>query len=280
MLDYAFERDLERLIRISLDEDLPAHDVTTLALGIGDRTAEAALLAKQACTISGLAVARRVFTVVDPGISFEGRWMDGASVPAGTELAVITGRADSLLAAERTALNLLQRLAGIATATRHLVTTVADLPCIVLDTRKTTPGWRLLEKAAVRDGGGVNHRFSLSDGVLIKDNHVRLAGGVHAAVTAVRSRTLPGTRVEVEAGTLEEVAAAIEAGADVVLLDNADPALARQAVRLIAGRAVLELSGGITAANARAMAESGADCLSSGALTHSAPAVDISLEFR
>ena len=280
MFDYASGRDLDRLIRISLDEDLPAHDITTLALGIGERTVEAALLAKQACTISGLAVTRRVFAIVDPAVRFESRCRDGETVPAGTELAVVSGRADSLLAAERTALNLLQRLAGIATATRQLVDLVADLPCIVLDTRKTTPGWRLLEKAAVRDGGGTNHRFSLSDGVLIKDNHVRLAGGVHAAVSAVRARTLPGTRIEVEAGTLEEVDAALAAGADVVLLDNADPARAREAVRLTSGRAILELSGGITAANARAMAESGADCLSSGALTHSAPAIDISLEFR
>jgi nicotinate-nucleotide pyrophosphorylase (carboxylating) len=280
MADYAYRRDLERLIRSSLDEDLPAHDVTTLALGIGERPAEAVLLAKQACTISGLAAAERVFAIVDPQVLFTGRCRDGESVPAGTELAVASGRADSLLAAERTALNLLQRLAGIATATRRLVDAVAGLPCLVLDTRKTTPGWRLLEKAAVRDGGGTNHRFSLSDGVLLKDNHVRLAGGVAAAVAAVRARTLPGTRVEVEAETLEEVTAALAAGADVVLLDNADPALAAAAVRLVGGRAVLELSGGITAANARAMAASGADCISSGALTHSAPAVDISLEFR
>jgi len=280
MVDYAFGRDLDRLIRISLDEDLPAHDITTLALGIGDRPAEAVLLAKQGCTISGLVAARRVFAIVDPGTTFESRCRDGETVPSGTALAVIAGRADSLLAAERTALNLLQRLSGIATATRRLVDAVADLPCMVLDTRKTTPGWRLLEKAAVRDGGGTNHRFSLSDGVLIKDNHVRLAGGVQAAVTAVRSRTLPGTRIEVEAESLEEVDAALAAGANVVLLDNANPALARQAVRLTAGRAILELSGGITAANARAMAESGADCISSGALTHSAPAIDISLEFR
>lgn len=280
MLDYAFARDLDRLIRISLDEDLPAHDVTTLALGIGGRPAEAAFLAKQGCTISGLAAAARVFAIVDPSVRFAGRCSDGQTVPPGTELAVVSGRADSLLAAERTALNLLQRLAGVATATRRLVEQVAGLPCVVLDTRKTTPGWRLLEKAAVLDGGGTNHRFSLSDGVLIKDNHVRLAGGVRAAVAAVRSRSLPGTRIEVEAGTLEEVVAALGAGADVVLLDNADPGLAREAVRLTAGRAILELSGGITAANARAMAESGADCLSSGALTHSAPAIDISLEFR
>lgn len=280
MHDYAYGRDLDRLIRIALDEDLPAHDITTLALGIGDRPAAAVLLVKQACTISGLAVARRVFAIVDPAVRFESRCHDGETVPAGTELALISGRADSLLAAERTALNLLQRLAGIATATHQIVDAVAGLPCIVLDTRKTTPGWRLLEKAAVRDGGGTNHRFNLSDGVLIKDNHVRLAGGVHAAVTTARSRTLPGTRVEVEAETLAEVDAALAAGADVILLDNADPVLARAAVQLIAGRAILELSGGITAANARAMAESGADCLSSGALTHSAPAVDISLEFR
>ncbi len=280
MPNYAFRREMDRLIRIALDEDLPAHDITTLALGLGDCAVEAALLAKEPCTISGLAVARRVFEIVDPALRFEARCHDGETVPAGTELAVIAGRAASLLAAERTALNLLQRLAGIATATRRLVNTVADLPCLVLDTRKTTPGWRLLEKAAVRDGGGTNHRFSLSDGVLIKDNHVRLAGGVQAAVAAVRSRTLPGTRIEVEAGSLADVAAALAAGADVVLLDNADPALAREAVHLTAGRAILELSGGITAANVRAMAESGADCLSSGALTHSAPAVDISLEFR
>ncbi len=280
MLDYPCARDLDRLIRIALDEDLPAHDITTLALGIGGRSAEAALLAKQDCTISGLAVAQRVFTLVDAAVDFQPFRRDGETVPSGTELAVVTGRADSLLAAERTALNLIQRLAGIATATRRMVDTLAGLPCIVLDTRKTTPGLRLLEKAAVRDGGGTNHRFSLSDGVLIKDNHVRLAGGVGAAVAAVRSRLLPGTRVEVEAGSLEEIGEALEAGADVVLLDNAGPALAREAVRLVAGRAILELSGGITAANLRAMAESGADCISSGALTHSAPAVDISLEFR
>lgn len=278
--DYAFDRDVDRLIRFALDEDLPAHDVTTLALGLGDRRAEAVLLAKQACTLSGIEVARRVFAVVDPRVSFEPYCRDGATVAAGTELALVAGAAGSLLAAERTALNLIQRLAGIATATRRLVEQVAGLSCVVLDTRKTTPGWRLLEKAAVRDGGAANHRFSLSDGLLIKDNHVRLAGGVREAVAAVRSRTLPGARIEVEAGSLDEVEAALEAGAGVVLLDNADPAVARQAVRLVAGRAVLELSGGITAANARAMAESGAECLSSGALTHSAPAIDISLEFR
>lgn len=280
MFDHALRRDLDRLIRISLDEDLPAHDVTTRALGLGDRPAEAVFLAKEACTLSGLSVARRVFELLDPSVRFEELRRDGESIPASTELAVVAGRAGSLLAGERTALNLLQRLAGVATATRLLVEAVAGLPCIVLDTRKTTPGWRLLEKNAVRDGGGTNHRFSLSDGVLIKDNHVRLAGGVRAAVAAVRGGTLPGTRVEVEAGTLGEVAEALAAGADVVLLDNADPALAREAAGLVAGRAILELSGGITASNARAMAASGAACLSSGALTHSARAIDISLEFR
>jgi nicotinate-nucleotide pyrophosphorylase (carboxylating) len=280
MRDYALARDLDRLIRAALDEDLPAHDVTTTALGLGEQPAEAVFLAKQACTLSGLEAARRVFEIVDPAVRFEALRRDGETVPAGTELALVAGPAGSLLAAERTALNLVQRLAGIATATRGLVEQVAGLRCIVLDTRKTTPGWRLLEKAAVRDGGASNHRFSLSDGILIKDNHARLAGGVAAAVAAVRSRALPGTRVEVEAGSLEEVRAALDAGADVVLVDNADAAVARAAVALVAGRAVVELSGGITADNARAMAASGADCVSSGALTHSAPAVDISLEFR
>ena len=279
MSDYALGRDLDRVIRAALDEDLPAHDVTTRALGVAGRAAEAVFLAKQPCTVSGLAAAARVFALVDPAVVFQPLVRDGANVDAGTELARVSGSAGSLLAAERTALNLLQRLAGIATATRRLVDAVAGLSCLVLDTRKTTPGWRLLEKAAVRDGGGVNHRFSLSDGVLIKDNHVRLAGGVRAAVAAVRARTLPATRVEVEASTLAEVEEALAAGADVVLLDNADPTLARAAARLVAGTAVLELSGGITEENARAMAASGADCISSGALTHSAPAVDISLEF-
>lgn len=279
MSDYALARDLDRLIRAALDEDLPAHDVTTRALGLEGCAAEAVILAKQGCTLSGLAAATRVFALVDPAVVFRPLRRDGETVPAGTELARVTGRAGSLLAAERTALNLLQRLAGIATATRRVVEAVAGLPCLVLDTRKTTPGWRLLEKAAVRDGGGANHRFSLSDGVLIKDNHVRLAGGVTAAVAAARSRTLPGTRLEVEVESLAQVVAAREAGADVILLDNADPALAREAVRLVAGGAVLELSGGITAGNARAMAASGADCISLGALTHSAPAIDISLEF-
>jgi nicotinate-nucleotide pyrophosphorylase (carboxylating) len=278
--DYALRRDLERLIRAALDEDLPGHDVTTAALAPGDRPAVAELVAKQACTVSGIGAARRVFAIVDPEVRFEALRRDGDTVAAGTVLARVSGRAASLLAAERTALNLVQRLCGVATATRRLVDAVAGLACLVLDTRKTTPGWRLLEKAAVRDGGGTNHRFSLSDGVLIKDNHVQLAGGVAAAVAAVRARTLPGTRIEVEADTLAQVREALDAGADVVLLDNADAATAREAVRLIAGRAVLEISGGVTAANARALAESGADCISSGALTHSAPAVDIGLDFR
>ncbi len=279
MSEYALARDVERLIRLALDEDLPGRDATTVALGVGGREARAVFLAKQACTVSGLAVAARVFAVVDPQARFEALARDGDAVARGAHLARVEGRAASLLAAERTALNFLQRLTGVATATRALVDAVAGTRCLVLDTRKTTPGWRLLEKAAVRDGGGTNHRFSLSDGVLIKDNHVLLCGGVAAAVAAARARTLAGTRVEVEAGTLAEVAAALDAGADVILLDNADAAVARAAAALVAGRAVLEVSGGITAANARAMAESGADCLSSGALTHSAPAADISLEF-
>jgi nicotinate-nucleotide pyrophosphorylase (carboxylating) len=277
--DYALTRDVDRLIRLALDEDLPGPDATTAALGLGSRRASAAFVTRQACTVSGLAVAARVFALVDPQVRFQMMCADGERVPVGAELARVEGSAASLLAAERTALNFVQRLCGIATATRELIDTVAGLPCIVLDTRKTTPGWRLLEKASVRDGGGANHRFSLSDGVLIKDNHVRLAGGVAAAVATARSRSLPGARIEVEAETLAQVQEALDAGADVILLDNADPALAREVVRLVAGRAILEVSGGITRANARAMAESGADCLSSGALTHSAPAIDIGLEF-
>jgi nicotinate-nucleotide pyrophosphorylase (carboxylating) len=278
-MDYALRRDAERLIRAALDEDLPGHDLTTDVLRLEAREAAAVFLAKQGCVVSGLEVARRVFEIVDPEVRFEAECGDGDVLAGGAALGRVRGRASSLLAAERTALNFLQRLCGVASATRALVDRVAGLSCDVLDTRKTTPGWRLLEKAAVRHGGGTNHRFSLCDAVLIKDNHVRLCGGVAVAVSRARAGLLPGTRIEVEAGSLEEVRAALEAGADAILLDNADAATAREASLVIAGRAVLELSGGITLANARAMAESGADCLSSGALTHSASAVDISLEF-
>lgn len=279
MNDYAFFRDADRLIRLALDEDLPARDVTTAALDLGERTARAALIAKEECVLSGLTVAGRVFAIVDAAVSFAAEHRDGERVNPATILARLSGRAASILAAERTALNFLQRLAGIATATHALLEQLGGLPCTVLDTRKTTPGWRLLEKAAVRHGGGTNHRFSLSDAVLIKDNHARLCGGVGAAVARARARLAPRTRIEVEAGNLDEVREALAAGAEVILLDNADPESAREAVRLVAGRAALELSGGITLGNVRAMAASGADCVSSGALTHSARAIDISLEF-
>jgi nicotinate-nucleotide pyrophosphorylase (carboxylating) len=277
--DYALRRDAERLIRIALDEDLPAHDVTTAALDLGDRDAAGVFIAREACVVSGMTVAGLVFALVDPALRLVPERADGERADAGAVLARAAGPAGSLLAAERTALNFLQRLSGIATAARALLDQAAGLRATVLDTRKTTPGWRLLEKAAVRHGGGTNHRFSLSDGVLIKDNHIRLCGGVAAAVARARARLVPRTRIEVEAESLEEVRAALEAGADVILLDNADPATAAEAVRLVAGRAALELSGGITAGNLRAMAASGADCVSSGALTHSARSIDISLEF-
>jgi nicotinate-nucleotide pyrophosphorylase (carboxylating) len=276
--DYALERDIERLVRAALDEDLPGRDVTTEALGLSG-SAAAVFLAKQQCTVSGLDAARRVFAVVEAAVRFEALSRDGERADAGARIARVEGPAPGILAAERTALNILQRLCGVATATRAVVERLAGLPCTLLDTRKTTPGWRMLEKAAVRHGGGTNHRFSLSDGVLIKDNHVRLCGGVAEAVGRARSRLVPGTRVEVEASTLAEVRAALDAGADAILLDNADAATARAAALLVGGRAVLELSGGITLANAREMAASGAACISLGALTHSAPAVDISLEF-
>lgn len=279
MTAHALDRDTDRLIRLALDEDLPGPDVTTEALGIGHLPATAVFVTRQACTVSGMAAAARVFQIVDPRVRFLALKPDGDAAGAGEALARVQGAAGSILAAERTALNFLQRLAAVATATRALADALEGLPCLVLDTRKTTPGWRLLEKAAVRHGGGANHRFSLSDGVLIKDNHLRLRGGVEAAVAAARAALLPGTRIQVEAGNLEELRQALEAGADAILLDNADPPTAAEAAGIVAGRAFLELSGGITAANARAMASSGAAAVSSGALTHSAPAVDISLEF-
>ena len=270
------------LIELALAEDLLGGDVTTSATVPPDAQAQATLLAKAPGVISGLEVAREVFAQVYSTLKFVSLVPDGATVPAMTPIARVSGNARSILAGERLALNLLQRLSGVATVTARYVTEVEGTKARVVDTRKTTPGLRVLEKAAVRDGGGHNHRFGLGDGVLIKDNHLAAVGGPHRvrdAVRAARAAAPHTLRIEVEVTTLAELAEALDAGADVVMLDNMPVAEMREAVALTQGRALLEASGGVNLSTIREIAETGVDLISVGALTHSAPALDISLDF-
>jgi nicotinate-nucleotide pyrophosphorylase (carboxylating) len=256
-----------------LAEDIGEGDVTTDAL-VGDEvTCEALVVLKEPGVVCGLEVAGAVFEAL--GARLEPLVDDGQAMTPGP-VARVEGPARSVLTAERTALNLLARLSGIATLTRRYVDAVAGTGVDILDTRKTTPGLRALEKYAVRCGGGVNHRFGLDDAVLIKDNHIRVAGGVRAAVERVRSSGTP-LPVEVEAETLDDVREAHEAGADTILLDNMDPATLREAVAIARG-ARLEASGGVTLETVREIAETGVDVISIGALTHSAKALDVSME--
>jgi nicotinate-nucleotide pyrophosphorylase (carboxylating) len=268
------------LVQAALDEDLGDGDVTTAATVADDAAGRGVLLAKTRLVVAGLDVARAVFEAVAAGrpLTLQVRHPDGSVCEAGETIAVVEGPAAVLLTAERTALNFLQRLCGIATLTRRFVE-AADGRITVLDTRKTTPTFRTLEKYAVKMGGGTNHRFGLSDLVLIKDNHIRLAGGVDQAVAAARRRA-PGLRVEVEAQSLGEVSDAVTAGADIILVDNLDLDEVRAAVRLVDGRAQVEVSGGVTLERLAALASTGADTVSVGALTHSAPAADISFEIE
>ncbi len=261
-------------VRPLLAEDLGPGDVTSEAVVPAGSRCAASLLLREPGVVCGLAVAEAVFRELDPGVSFVRRCEDGDACEPG-ELAALEGDARALLAGERTALNLLGRLSGIATLTRRFVDAVAGTGATILDTRKTTPGLRALEKEAVRRGGGANHRLGLWDAVLLKENHLRLAGGVRAAVERAAATGLP---VEVECETLAEVREALAAGAARILLDNMTPDELREAVALAGGRASLEASGGITLATVRAVAETGVDFISIGALTHSARALDVSLE--
>ncbi len=271
---------VDDLIRRALAEDFGAGgDITSEAVVPPDAVARATVVARQDGTIAGLTIGARVFTTVDPAVSVELHRVDGDTVAAGTELATVQGPAVSVLSAERTALNLLGHLSGIATATRRMVDAVAGTGAKVVDTRKTTPGLRALEKYAVRAGGGANHRFGLYDAVLIKDNHLAVGGGVAEAVAAARSSVGHTVRVEVEVETLEQVAEAVEAGADIILLDNMHPSRLRDAVGIVNGRALTEASGRVDLAAVRSVAEAGVDLISSGALTHSAPRLDVALDF-
>lgn len=266
------------LIRAALAEDIGGGDVTTSATVADGLRARGTLLAKAPLVVAGLDAAVEAFRQLDPDLVVETRWGDGAHLQPFDVMAVLTGRARALLTAERTALNVLQRLSGIATLTNRFVT-AAGGRITILDTRKTTPGWRELEKYAVRCGGGTNHRARLDAGVLIKDNHKRMAGGVASAVAAAL-KGAHGLPVEVEVENLDELDEALAAGAPRVLLDNFTTYDIRQAVARVGGRASVEISGGVTLARIPELATTGADFVSVGALTHSAPAVDISFEME
>ncbi len=271
---------LDRLLQAALDEDGGSGDITSALCVPGRLHARAVLLCKQPGVIAGLPVAARVFGLVDPAVHFLPLVEDGCRVvETPCRLAELEGRARGLLRAERVALNFMQRLSGIASVTARCRELAAGR-VTVLDTRKTTPGLRYLERYAVRVGGGTNHRFGLADGILIKDNHLRAAGGVAAAVGAARRHGPQGLRVEVECTGLEEVGQAVEAHADIILLDNMSPVQLREAVRIIGGRARTEASGGISPANLAEVAATGVDAVSLGMLTHSAPALDLSLEIE
>jgi nicotinate-nucleotide pyrophosphorylase (carboxylating) len=277
-----FDPSLE-LIDLALREDLALGDITSEATVPADRRATAVMLAKEGGVISGLETARAVFSRIDPTVRFAALVSDGDRVASGTRLAEISGNARSILAAERTALNLIQRLSGIASITADYVSAVDGTSASVIDTRKTTPGMRYLEKAAVRHGGGSNHRYNLGDAVLIKDNHLAAIGGNHPirdAVTAAKRRAPHTSKVEVEVIDLAGVQEALDAQADIIMLDNMSLAEMRRAVKLVDGRALLEASGGITLETIRDVAETGVDLISVGALTHSAPSLDISLDFQ
>lgn len=271
-------RILRELAGTFLNEDIGHGDVTTEAVVEPAARGVARIEAREPFVVAGLDVAAACFEILDGSVIWQPVAPDGSRVADRDVLARIEGSLGPILTAERTALNLLQRLSAVATLTARFVEQVAGTKAQIIDTRKTTPGMRLLEKAAVRVGGGGNHRFGLDDGILIKDNHVRAAGGVSEAVKRARNSAPHGLVVEVEVTTLDELDEALGAGAQAILLDNMDPPTVRRAVERVGGEAVMEASGGMDLSNVRAYAETGVDLISIGALTHSAGSVDISLE--
>jgi nicotinate-nucleotide pyrophosphorylase (carboxylating) len=270
-----------RLVKAALDEDEASNDITTLATVLPSRKGRAALVAREDGVVCGVPLALAAFRLCDEKVEIRIDAEDGQRVEKGATVLFLNGKARGLLAAERTALNFMQRLSGIATLTARYVDAVRGTRARILDTRKTTPGWRHLEKYAVRCGGGVNHRETLADAVLIKDNHLAAVDGdVAVAVRRSREHVLPGIIVQVECDRLDQVRAAIDAGADAVLLDNMDLATMREAVAMAAGRVITEASGGVRLDTVRAIAETGVDRISVGALTHSAPAMNLALDFE
>jgi nicotinate-nucleotide pyrophosphorylase (carboxylating) len=269
---------LDGIIQKALEEDIGSGDITTDSIIDPHSIGRADLLAKEQLTLAGLPVFSMVFTLVDPGLEFEYMYTDGAVIPSGDIICRISGRLTSILKAERTALNFIQRMSGIATLTAEYVRNAGPGKTKILDTRKTAPGLRALDKYAVRMGGGRNHRIGLYDGILIKDNHIAAAGSVSKAINLARSNSPHMLKVEVEAETMPQVQEALDSSADIILLDNMSIEKIKQAVTMIKGKALVEVSGNVTLGNIAEIAEIGVDFISVGALTHSVKAVDLSLE--
>ncbi|GFO56816.1 nicotinate-nucleotide diphosphorylase (carboxylating) [Geomonas sp. Red276] len=268
---------IDKIIETALAEDIHTGDITTLSILPKSRSMRARLVAKESLVLSGIKVAERVFTLLDPNCRFEALFADGDRVEKGDIIGRMEGDAALLLQGERVSLNLLQRMCGIATQTAAYVKELKGTGARVVDTRKTTPGLRVLEKYSVRVGGGTNHRTGLYDGVLIKENHIAAAGGIKEAVKLARNYIPHTLKIEVETETLQDVAEALEAGADIIMLDNMSLAEMTEAVVLIGKRALVEASGGVNLQTIRAIAETGVDIISVGALTHSVRAADISM---
>ncbi|RDV84247.1 carboxylating nicotinate-nucleotide diphosphorylase [Ammonifex thiophilus] len=270
----------DEIIIRALREDIGPGDITTELLVPLEKTGRGIILTKEEGVVAGLPVAARVFALLDPRVAFLPQVEEGARVGKGEVLARVEGPLRGILMGERVALNFLRHLSGIATRTRAVVELVQDYPVRILDTRKTTPGLRSMEKYAVRVGGGSNHRFGLFDGILIKDNHIRAVGSVAEAVRRAREGAPATLKIEVETKSLAEVEEALAAGADIIMLDNMPVGEMRRAVELVKGRALLEASGGITEKNVREVAATGVNFISLGALTHSVKALDISLDLE
>ena len=270
--------NVDHLIRIALDEDIGPGDITTENLVDSDHIGNGIIVAKESLVIAGLEIAEKVFRNLDADVAFDSAYQDGDFIEAGESVIRVSGTLKALLMGERTALNFLQRLSGVATHVRSYVHMIGNKKVRLVDTRKTTPGWRVLEKYAVRIGGAFNHRMGLYDGVLIKDNHIAACGGIKKAVSRIRESISHLVKIEVEVTDLSEVKAALAAGADVIMLDNMEVRQIREAVSLIDGKALVEISGGVTGDNLPLLAETGVDLISVGALTHAARSVDLSMK--
>ncbi|MFH1075946.1 MAG: carboxylating nicotinate-nucleotide diphosphorylase [Pseudomonadota bacterium] len=274
---YNMQHEIDRLIEIALDEDIGAGDVTSDAVVDLDAMGEAKIIAKQNFILVGIEVAQKVFARLDPEVISHASYKDGGRIAKGETILLLRGRLRHLLAGERTALNFMQRLSGIATLTQQYADKIAGTGVILLDTRKTTPGWRLLEKYAVKLGGGNNHRFGLYDGILIKDNHIAAAGGIVGAVERVRKTWGYRFKIEVEVTNEHEIAEALACKVDIIMLDNMDIDQIKNSVSIINRQALVEVSGGVSLENISDIAKTGVDMISVGALTHSAQAADISM---
>ena len=270
----------DEILENAFKEDMPNGDITTDILIDKNSISEAVYIAKEEGIIAGIEVAKRTFELLDEKIDFETKVNDGERVNSGDIIAIIKGNTGAMLKAERTALNILQRMSGIATKTREMVDAVEGYKAKIVDTRKTMPGIRILDKYAVRIGGGENHRFGLSDGVLIKDNHISACGGIKEAVKKAKENVPHTIKVEVEVESIEGVKEALEAKADIIMLDNMEHTTMTEAVNLIDGKSLVEASGNVTTEKVKEIAKTGVDIISSGALTHSVKALDISMRFR